>query len=155
MKANTTRAAVEQAYPGLIAAAEAAMARAHAPHSHFRVGAALLFDDGRGERFVAGCNVESDVYGLTICAERNALFAAVAQGRGHPRAIAVIADTDEPVAPCGACRQWLHECDVEQRLRVLLLTRRSDAVRECVTAELLPEAFALDARTRAARNPWC
>lgn len=154
MKANTTRAAVEQAYPGLIAAAEAAMARAHAPHSHFRVGAALQFDDGRGDRFVPGCNVESDVYGLTICAERNAVFAAVAQGRGHPSAIAVIADTDEPVAPCGACRQWLHECDVERRLRVFLLTRRSDAVRECGTGDLLPEAFALDADERAARNPW-
>jgi cytidine deaminase len=155
MKANTTRAAVEQACPGLIAAAEAAMACAHAPHSHFRVGAALLFDDGRrGGPFVRGCNVESDVYGLTICAERNALFAAVAQGRGHPLAIAVIADTDEPIAPCGACRQWLYECDVERRLRVFLLTQRSDAVRECGTDELLPEAFALDVEARAARNPW-
>jgi cytidine deaminase len=154
MKPNTTRSAVEAEFPGLIAAAESAMGHAHAPHSNFNVGAALLFDDGRGERFVAGCNVESDVYGLTICAERNAVFAAVAQGRGHPRAMAVIADTDEPVAPCGACRQVLHESDVERRLRVFLLTSHGDAVRECTTTDLLPEAFALRDATNPARNPW-
>jgi cytidine deaminase len=153
MKANTTRAAVEAEFPGLIAAAEAAMQRAHAPHSAFRVGAALLFDDAHGERFVRGCNVEFDVYGLTICAERNAVFAAVAQGRSHPRALAVIADTGEPVAPCGACRQVLHECDVERRLRVFLASRADDAVRECSTADLLPEAFALGTGPRR-HNPW-
>lgn len=153
MKANTTRAAVEAEFPGLIAAAEAAMQRAHAPHSAFHVGAALLFDDARGESFVRGCNVEFDVYGLTICAERNAVFAAVAQGRGHPRAIAVIADSSGPVTPCGACRQVLHECDVERRLRVFLASSADDAVRECTTADLLPEAFALGGDL-SRHNPW-
>ena len=153
MKASTTRAAVEAEFPGLIAAAETAMQRAHAPHSAFRVGAALLFDDARGERFVQGCNVEFDVYGLTICAERNAVFAAVAQGRGHPRALAVIAETGEPVAPCGACRQVLHECDVDRSLRVFLASTANDAIRECSTTELLPEAFALGADL-SRRSPW-
>ena len=153
MKANTTRTAVEAEFPGLIAAAEAAMQRAHAPHSAFHVGAALLFDDARGEAFVGGCNVEFDVYGLTICAERNAVFAAVAQGRGHPRALAVIADTSGPVTPCGACRQVLHECDVERRLRVFLASSTDDAVCECTTSELLPEAFALGGAA-SRHNPW-
>ncbi|MEO7478369.1 MAG: cytidine deaminase [Lysobacteraceae bacterium] len=154
MRSNTTRAALESEFPGLIAAVETAMQRAHAPHSHFHVGAALLFDDGRDDRFVIGCNVESDVFGLTICAERNAVFAAVAQGRGHPRAIAVIADTPEPVAPCGACRQILHECDVEHRLRVFLMTAQGDAVRECSTTDLLPDGFALHDAPHPESNPW-
>ncbi|WP_395684163.1 cytidine deaminase [Dokdonella sp.] len=154
MKAATTRAAVEAEFPGLIAAAETARLRAYAPHSDFHVGAALLFDDGRGERFVGGCNVESDVYGLTICAERNALFAAVAQGRGEPLALAVVADTDEPVAPCGACRQVLHECDPLRRMRVFLVAGAGDAVRETSTAALLPGAFVLDTGDARRRSPW-
>ena len=152
MKA-TTRAAVEQEFPGLITAAEGARRRAWAPHSKFHVGAALLFDDGRDERVVGGCNVESDVYGLTICAERNALFAAVAQGRGEPLAMAVVADTDAPVAPCGACRQVMHECDPERRLRVFLVAGSSDIVHETSPSELLPGAFALD-RGEARSSPW-
>jgi cytidine deaminase len=154
MKASTTRSAVEAEFPGLIGAAQAAMQRAHAPYSAFRVGAALLFDDARGERFVLGCNVESAVYGLTICAERNAVFSAVAQARGHPIALAVIADTNEPIAPCGACRQILHECDFERRLRVFLTSTADDAVRECSTADLLPEAFTLHAPPLPEHNPW-
>ena len=154
MGADTTRAAVEREFPGLIAAAETARRRAYAPHSNFRVGAALLFDDSRGERLVGGCNVESDVYGLTICAERNALFAAVAQGRGEPLALAVVADTDEPVAPCGACRQVLHECDPHRRLRVFLVAGTGDAVRETSAAELLPGAFVLDTDGARRRSPW-
>jgi len=153
MAAETTRAAVEREFPGLIEAAEAARRRAWAPHSRFRVGAALLFEDGRGERFVGGCNVESDVYGLTLCAERNALFAAIALGRGEPLALAVVADTDEPVAPCGACRQVLHECDPHRQLRVFLVAGSGDAVRETSASELLPRAFALDAGG-APRSPW-
>ena len=154
MGADTTRATVEREFPGLIAAAETARRRAYAPHSNFHVGAALLFDDGRGERLVGGCNVESDVYGLTICAERNALFAAIAQGRGEPLALAVVADTGEPVAPCGACRQVLHECDPFRRLRVFLVAGAGDAVRETSAAELLPGAFALDTGDARRRSPW-
>jgi cytidine deaminase len=152
MKPNTNRAHVEAEFPGLIEAAEAAMRHAHVPHSAFRVGAALWFDGDEG--IVSGCNVEFGVLGLTICAERNAVCAAIAQGRSHPRALAVIADTTEPVAPCGACRQVLHECDVDQRLRVILATTAGDAVRECSTDDLLPEAFALSAAPVPEHNPW-
>ncbi|MEO6687498.1 MAG: cytidine deaminase [Dokdonella sp.] len=152
MKPTTTRAQVDAEFPGLIAAAESAMRRAHAPHSRFHVGAALWFDGDVD--FVTGCNVEFDVYGLTVCAERNAVCAAIAQGRGHPRALAVIADTTEPVAPCGACRQVLRECDVEHSLRVFLATTAGDAVRECTTDALLPEAFVLHDPLAPLRSPW-
>ena len=153
MSADTTRAAVEREFPGLIEAAEAARRRAYAPHSNFHVGAALLFDDGR-ERLVGGCNVESDVYGLTLCAERNALFAAIAQGRGEPLALAVVADTDAPVAPCGACRQVLHECDPHRRLRVFLVAGSGELVHETSAAQLLPDAFVLDTDGARRRSPW-
>lgn len=76
----------------------------HAPHSNFRVGAALLTADGT---IFGGCNVESDVYGLTICAERNAIFSAFAQGHRNFKAIAVV--TSSKGTPCGACRQIIAE----------------------------------------------
>lgn len=76
----------------------------HAPHSHFRVGAALLTHDGT---VFGGCNVESDVYGLTMCAERNAIFSAFAQGHRNFKAIAVV--TSNEGTPCGACRQIIAE----------------------------------------------
>jgi len=76
----------------------------HVPHSNFRVGAALLTQDGI---IIGGCNVESDVYGLTICAERNAIFTAYAQGHRQFQAIAVV--TNSQSTPCGACRQIIAE----------------------------------------------
>lgn len=92
----------------LIAAALAARENAHAPYSHFRVGAALLTADGR---VFSGCNVENATYGLTVCAERVAVFTAIAAGI-KPRqftAIAICAGTDHLTPPCGACRQILWE----------------------------------------------
>ena len=76
----------------------------HAPHSHFRVGAALMTQDGT---IFGGCNVESDVYGLTMCAERNAIFTAFAQGHRIFKALAV--GTSNLGTPCGACRQIIAE----------------------------------------------
>jgi homotetrameric cytidine deaminase len=76
----------------------------YAPHSHFKVGAALITDTGV---IIGGCNVESDVYGLTMCAERNAIFAAFAQGYRHFQAIAVATTTQG--TPCGSCRQIIAE----------------------------------------------
>jgi cytidine deaminase len=91
----------------LLAQAEKTAEMAYAPYSKFRVGAALLCEDGT---IVTGCNVENRSFGLTICAERNAVFAAIAQGKYRFTAVAVSTpDSVEPVGPCGACRQVLSE----------------------------------------------
>jgi len=126
----------------LVDAAQRARARAHAKHSQFQVGAAARY----GSKIVLGCNVESDVYGLTNCAERTAVFAAHANGAatGSFTALAVIADTAEPVAPCGACRQVLIEKG-GPALRVIMANTRGD-VAIATAADLLPGWFRLDAR---------
>ena len=90
----------------LIEAAKQARENAHAPYSNFRVGAALRSSSGR---IFGGCNVENATYGLTMCAERVAIFKAVSEGERGFRAIAVITDTDALTPPCGACRQLIWE----------------------------------------------
>jgi cytidine deaminase len=93
-------------YSLLIDAAIQARASAYAPYSRFAVGAALLCADGS---IHAGCNVENLSFGLTMCAERVAVGAALAAGQREFRCIAIVADTDEVISPCGACRQVLSE----------------------------------------------
>lgn len=90
----------------LIDAAKKARDSAYAPYSRFAVGAALLTKSGR---IITGCNVENLSFGLTICAERAAVFSAIAAGEKEFEAIAVVADSVSPVTPCGACRQVLSE----------------------------------------------
>jgi cytidine deaminase len=118
----------------LVAAARAARERAYAPYSEFAVGAALLCADGS---VVSGCNVENGSYGLTICAERNAVFAAVASGRRTFTAIAVAGAPESVTSPCGACRQVMAEFAPE--LRVLYTV--PDGVADTKLSELLPQPF--------------
>src|SRR5450432_1350463 len=90
----------------LTRAAKIASSRAYCPYSHFAVGAALRTSDGR---VFAGCNVENASYGLTVCAERNAIFHAVSEGATEIAALVIYTPTASPVTPCGACRQVLVE----------------------------------------------
>ena len=90
----------------LISAAKQARQNAHAPYSNFRVGAALR---ARSGRIFTGCNVENATYGLTVCAERVAIFKAISEGERGFDAISVVTDTDALTPPCGACRQLIWE----------------------------------------------
>lgn len=118
----------------LIDAAWQAREMAYAPYSQFSVGAALLAEDGR---VFSGCNVENISYGLTNCAERVAIGAAVAAGVRKFMAVAVVADTGVPISPCGACRQVLAEFGVP----VVMLANRTERL-EFKLEELLPRASA-------------
>lgn len=124
----------------LLAIARAAREQAYAPYSKFRVGVALLTRDGR--RF-SGCNVENAAYGLCNCAERTALFSAVAAGcrPGDFVQMTVVGDTAEPISPCGACRQVMAElCDAQMPVR---LANMCDARLDTTVAALLPGSFKL------------
>jgi cytidine deaminase len=118
----------------LVEAAWAAREMAYAPYSNFQVGAALLAADGR---VFGGCNVENISYGLTNCAERVAIGAAVAAGVRDFVGVAVVADTGVPISPCGACRQVLAEFGVP----FVILANREERL-EFRLEELLPRASA-------------
>lgn len=108
---------------------------AYAPYSHFHVGAALLAEDGR---IFTGCNVENASFGLTVCAERTAMFTAVTARARRFCGLVVVTSNVAPVTPCGACRQVLHEFPPAFELRCY---GTGDAELITSTAELLPRAF--------------
>lgn len=122
----------------LVDAARAAREHAVAQFSRFKVGAALLTGDGT---IVTGCNVENATYGLTVCAERVAMFKALSEGHRTFTAVAVVADTAEPTPPCGACRQILWEFGGDLDVFLANLSEHKGSFR---MRELLPLPF--DAR---------
>jgi cytidine deaminase len=119
----------------LAAAAIQAREHAHAPFSHFRVGAALL--DAAG-RIHTGCNIENATFGLTLCAERVAVFKAISEGARAFTRIAIAADTENLTPPCGACRQILWEFCSDIEVVLVNLRGASETMR---LKELLPRAF--------------
>ncbi|MBM4466202.1 MAG: cytidine deaminase [Chloroflexi bacterium] len=120
-------------YENLIAKAMEARKKAYAPYSHFAVGAALL---ARSGRIYTGCNVENASYGLSVCAERVAVFKAVSEGERNFEAMAVV--TENGVTPCGACRQVLMEFGDDIQV---IVADEADVYRVFTLRELLPEAF--------------
>ena len=106
----------------------------YSPYSHFKVGAAVLTKDGK---VYGGCNIENSSYGLTNCAERTAIFKAVSEGEREFAALAVIADTDGPCSPCGACRQVIADFRIP---RIIMANLRGE-VKVVTLSELLPFAF--------------
>jgi cytidine deaminase len=122
----------------LLDAARAAMRNAHAPYSNFKVGAALLTTTGE---LFAGCNIENASYGMTNCAERTAIFSAVASlgPKMEIEAIAIVNDHDAPCSPCGACRQVIYEFGPKAIVYFLGAKRW----KKLAITDLLPEGFRL------------
>ena len=120
----------------LLEAALAARERAYAPYSKFLVGAAVRAESGK---IYTGCNIENASYGLTVCAERNALFSAVGAGERKFTALCVVGDTEGPISPCGACRQVMAEFKVP----CMILANLKGDVKEYTLKELLPYGFTL------------
>ena len=107
---------------------------AYSPYSHFAVGAALLCEDGT---LYEGCNIENVSYGLTNCAERTAIFKAVSEGHIKFKALAVVADTEGPCAPCGACRQVM----AEFKIPLIIMGNLMGNIKIVTIEELLPFSF--------------
>ena len=106
----------------------------YSPYSHFAVGAALLCEDGT---LYEGCNIENASYGLTNCAERTAIFKAVSEGHIKFKALAVVADTEGPCAPCGACRQVM----AEFKIPLVIMGNLMGNIKIVTIEELLPFSF--------------
>jgi cytidine deaminase len=120
----------------LIQEAHKAREFAYVPYSNFKVGAALVTKDGQ---IFHGCNIENAAYSMTNCAERTALFKAYSEGVTQFESLVVVADTEGPVSPCGACRQVISElCDPEMEV---ILTNLKGDVQKIQVKDLLPGAF--------------
>src|SRR5712691_9352893 len=133
---RTSAAEIQRAR--LLQMARAAMKKAYAPYSKFRVGAALLTNTGK---VFTGCNVENASYGMTNCAERTAIFSAVAQlgPKLEVTAVAVVNDHGVPCAPCGACRQVIYEFGPD----AVVFFQGAEGEKQAHITELLPEGFRL------------
>ncbi len=119
----------------LIAEAKAARENAYAPYSNYKVGAALLTEDNK---IFGGCNVENTSFGLTICAERNAVANAILNGARSFSAIALVMDDEPPVTPCGACRQVLAQFSTE--LHIISVNLKGHRL-DFYLSELIPHLF--------------
>jgi cytidine deaminase len=122
----------------LLRSAKTVMKNAHAPYSKFRVGAAVLLSNGK---IVSGCNVENASYGMTNCAERTAIFSAVARlgPKIEIRAVSVVNDQGVPCSPCGACRQVIYEFGPD----AIIFFQGSKGPKQAHITQLLPEGFRL------------
>ena len=130
-----------------MAESKKAREKAYVPYSTFKVGAALLAEDGT---VYHGCNIENSAYSMTNCAERTAFFKAVSEGVTKFKAIAVVADTEGPCSPCGACRQVMSEfCSPNMPV---YLTNLKGVIQETTVGELLPGAFSPEDLEYAARD---
>lgn len=125
-------------YEEMIKLAEKASENAYVPYSKFSVGACVLTDSGK---VYTGCNFENSSFGLTICAERNAVGSAIADGEKKVRAVAIFSPKMDNCTPCGACRQVLNEFKSQEGLDVI--TKVADDIKVCSIEELLPESFTL------------
>jgi cytidine deaminase len=142
-RAPSTRAssgAAASVLAGAVAAARAVRVHAHAPYSRFQVGAAVV--DERG-RLHVGCNIENASYGLTTCAERNAIAAAVAAGAQRITAVAVVTDANPLASPCGACRQVMAEF-ADPAAVVILAAARGERTVAHTVGGLLPDSFTFE-----------
>ncbi|MHB1125785.1 MAG: cytidine deaminase [Bacillota bacterium] len=124
----------------LVQIALGAMKNAYAPYSRFSVGAAVLT---RGGRFYTGCNVENASFGLTVCAERIAIFKAISEGDREFISLAIVADTDSYCSPCGACRQVIAEFGGDTL--VIMGNRRGEFQAKQIS-QLLPDQFAFETK---------
>ena len=124
----------EQEIQKLIDRAIVAREKTYSPYSNFGVGAALLCEDGA---IYEGCNIENASYGLTNCAERTAIFKAVSEGHTKFKALAVVADTEGPCAPCGACRQVMGEFNIP----IIIMGNLKGDIEVVSTEALLPFSF--------------
>jgi len=125
-------------YSALARLAKAAKKHSFSPYSHFRVGAAVLAESGK---FYTGCNVENSSYGLTVCAERTALFKAISEGERDFVALAIASDENSYTPPCGACRQVIMDLagDID-----VILTKRGSTLEVHRVSALLPLPFGLE-----------
>ena len=125
---------IEQELQKLIQAAIEMRKQSYSPYSNFAVGAAVLSNDGY---IYGGCNIENVSYGLTNCAERTAIFNAVSDGKRNISAIAIVADTDKPCSPCGACRQVIGEF----KIPCIIMANLKGEYKTVTLEELLPFSF--------------